>query len=98
MQSPAEAEPVSRRFNSGLMASDAKLLLELAFREVGPPVQVERVGISSDFNMALDLGLARIRQACPNRLAVRLVLPRLGRERPSSIAPDWEAMLLHPVA
>jgi hypothetical protein len=48
MQSPAEAEPVSRRFNSGLMASDAKLLLELAFREVGPPVRVERFRVSAD--------------------------------------------------
>src|ERR1019366_3595548 len=98
MQSPAEAEPVSRRFNSGLMASDAKLLRELTFHEVWPPVRVERVGISPEFNMALDLGLACIRQACPNRLAVRLVLPCLSRERPTSIAPDWEAMFLHPVA
>jgi hypothetical protein len=47
-QSPAGAEPVSRRFNSGLLASDAKLLLERTFREAVPPVQIERVGIPPD--------------------------------------------------
>ena len=96
MQSPAEAEPVSRRFDPGLLAHEAKLLLELAFREVGPPLQVIRVGIPPDFNMASDSVITCIRQAIPNRCAFRLVFPRLGREGPSSIAPNSTAPIPSP--
>src|ERR1700679_1954209 len=97
MQSPVSTEPASRRFNPGLLAGDAELLLELTFFEVSPPLWVERVGILPDFDMSPDFGFARIRQASPNRCAVRFVFPRFGRERPSSLVPGGEAVLLNPV-
>ena len=41
-------------------------------------------------DMTPDFGFARIRQAQPNGFAVRGLLFRLGRKRPSSIAQSWE--------
>jgi len=80
------------------MAMDAELLVERTFREVGLPLWVKRVGVLPDFNMAPDFGFARIRQAQPDRFAVRSLLPRFGRKRPSSIALGWKVVLLDPVA
>jgi hypothetical protein len=68
------------------MAMDAELLVECTIRKVRLPVWVERVGVLPDFDVAPDFGFARVHQAQPNRFAVRSLLPRLGRKRPSSIA------------
>jgi len=47
--------------------------------------------------MASNPGIARIRQAIPDWFALRCVLPRFCRKRPSSLVLGGEAMLLHPV-
>jgi hypothetical protein len=81
-----------------LLAGNAQLLVERTFREVGLPLRVKRIGAPPDFDMTPDFGFARIHQAQPNGFAVRGLLFRLGRKRPSSIAQGWEAVLLYPVA
>ena len=89
---------MSQRFNPGLSAGDAELLLERTFLQVVLPLRVKRVGIPPDFDMPPDFGFARIHEAQPNGLAVRGLLFRLARKRPSSLAQGWEAVLLDPVA
>ena len=80
------------------MAMDAELLVERTFREVGPPLWVKRIGVLLDFDMTPDFGFACIHKAQPNGFAIRGLLLRLARKRPSSIAQGGEAMLLDPVA
>ena len=81
-----------------MFTGDSELLLDRTFEEVGFPVWVERVGIFPDFYVAPDFGFARISKARPDRLAVRSLVARFCRERPSSIAQGWEATLLDPGA
>jgi hypothetical protein len=45
MQSLAETEPVSRRFNACLLTTNPEILLECMLREVRLPLWVERVGV-----------------------------------------------------
>ena len=81
-----------------MLAGDAELLVERTFREVVLPLWVERVGLPPDFDVTPDFGFARIHKAQPDRVAVRGLLFRLDRKRPSSVAQGWEAVLLDPVA
>ena len=76
---------MSRRFYPGLLTGDAELPLERTFREVGSPMWVKRIGVPPDVDMTPDVGFARIHQAQPNGSAVRGLLLRLARKRPSSI-------------
>ena len=54
------------------------------------------MSILSDFDVTPDFGVARIYEAQPNGFAVRGLLLRLARKRPSSMAQGWEAVLLDP--
>jgi hypothetical protein len=90
MQSPAEAEPVSRRFNPGLLTTDAELLSECTLFEVGLPLWVKRVGVLPDFYMAFDFGIACIHKPFPDQLALRRSLARVRRKRPLSVSLGWE--------
>src|ERR1039458_5269584 len=96
MQSPAEAEPVSRRFNPGLLTTDAELLSECTLREVGPPLWVERVGVPPDFHTPFDFGIACRHKTFPNHLALRRSLARVSRKRPISVSLGGEVSLLNP--
>src|ERR1017187_3016521 len=96
MQSPAEGEPVSRRFNPGLFPTDAELLSECTFLEVGPPLWVERVGVPPDFHMAFDFCVACIHKPFPNQSALRGLLARIRRKHPLSTSQGWEVLLLNP--
>ena len=96
MQSPAEAEPVSRRFNPGLLTTDAELLAEDPLLEVGHPLWVERMGVPPDFYMAVDFGVACIHKTFPNQLALRGALARVSRKRPTSVSLGGEVLPLHP--
>jgi hypothetical protein len=97
-QSPASAEPASRRFDSSFLARDTELLLKLPFREVCPPLRIERVGMLPDFDMTTDQSVACVRQTRPDHLSVRFVFLRFCRERTSSLFPSGEAVLLDPVS
>ena len=97
MQSSAETEPVSRRFNPGLHTTDAELLLERTLLEVGPPLWVERVGVPPDFHMAFDFGVACIHKTFPNQLAFRSSVTRFSRKRPISVSRGREVSLLNKV-
>jgi len=86
MQSPAETEPVSQRFNPSLLTTDAELLVECTLFEVGLPLWVKRVGVPPDFYMAFDFGIACIHKPFPNQLALRGSFARVSRKRPISVS------------
>ena len=96
MQSPAEAEPVSRRLNPSLLTIDAELLAEGTLQEAGIPCRVKRIGVPPDFYVASDLGIACTRKALPDQLALRGSLSRISRKCPISVSLGWEVSLLNP--
>src|SRR5580658_1859289 len=70
MRSPAPAEPVSRRRFLDSLTREAELLAERTFRQVGPPLWVERINLPPDFDVSSDFGFARIGQ--PNLVGTLL--------------------------
>src|SRR5260221_11874945 len=55
----------------GLLAGDAKLLVECTFHEARLPLWVEGIGIPPDFSRTPDFGVARIHKAQPYRVAAQ---------------------------
>jgi hypothetical protein len=88
-KAPRERSRLSRRFHPGWRAGGAILLLERTFHEVGLTLWVKRIGLPPDFDMTPYFGFARIHEAQPNGFAVRGLLLRLARKRPSSLAQGW---------